>query len=126
MALYDKKIDATKADIQALLEFFTRAQDRIVKEIAGSKKLGTVRRRQILRQVDAILEELNDDIQNFTDSTLPKYYAKGFEKLIGHFVDCVLNDQEPITSGRDNLKTLEIAFKAYEASRQQRTLFIGE
>jgi predicted dehydrogenase len=65
-----------------------------------------------------------EKIERELDGT--KYYAKGFEKLIGHFVDCILNDEEPITSGRDNLKTLAIAFKAYEASRQQRTLSIEE
>ena len=58
--------------------------------------------------------------------TCENYYAKGFEKLERHFTDCILNDKEPLTSGKDNLKTLEIAFKAYEASRQMRTIFIGE
>ena len=54
------------------------------------------------------------------------YYARGFESLERHFLECLEKGTEPITSGKDNLRTLEIAFKAYEASKKQRTIFIGE
>jgi predicted dehydrogenase len=54
------------------------------------------------------------------------YYARCFEALERHFLECLEKDEEPMTSGRDNLRTLELAFKAYESSRQQRALFIGD
>ena len=35
---------------------------------------------------------------------------------IAHFVDCIRNDREPLTSGRDNLGTMKIAAAAYESA----------
>ena len=33
-----------------------------------------------------------------------------------HFLDCISTDREPLTSGHDSIKTLEIAIKAEQAT----------
>jgi predicted dehydrogenase len=56
------------------------------------------------------------------ESEYPKYDWQGETKLETHFrlhkhfVECILNDQPFQTDGRDNIKTLEIALKAYESA----------
>lgn len=69
---------------------------------------------------------LMDGTRYVREMNAEDYYARSFEKLQKHFIDCIIDDKEPTTSGKDNLKTLEIAFKAYEASKKQRTTFLGE
>lgn len=39
-----------------------------------------------------------------------------------HWVDCLENGREPLTSGADNLKTLALVFKAYESAATGRAL----
>lgn len=69
----------------------------------------------------------------FKDGTIKEYpmdakgyYNKCFAKLQHHFLDCIDNDKEPITSAEDNLKTLQIAFNAYESTKIKQALFFGE
>ena len=52
------------------------------------------------------------------------YYHKSFELVQRHFVDCLKNDKEPITSGKDNLRSLDIVFKAYESSNQNKVIIL--
>jgi len=54
------------------------------------------------------------------------YYNKCFAKLESHFLECIRKDIEPITSIADNLKTLQIAFKAYESAINKKAMFFGE
>jgi predicted dehydrogenase len=42
--------------------------------------------------------------------------AMGFDKSFRHFLDCIRNAGEPISSGRDNLNTLRMALNFYGAS----------
>ncbi len=39
-----------------------------------------------------------------------------------HWVDCLVNRTEPATSGADNLRTLDLVFKAYESAETGRAL----
>jgi len=48
---------------------------------------------------------------------LPELEARDFlGPPIAHFVDCIRNDREPLTSGRDNLGTMRILTAAYESA----------
>jgi len=38
-----------------------------------------------------------------------------FANAIDHFVDCILNDREPLTSGEEGLKSLEVIMAAYRS-----------
>jgi predicted dehydrogenase len=55
-----------------------------------------------------------------------EYYVRSFEYIERHFVDCIKNDKEPITSGSDNLRSLGIVFSAYRSSDIKRTVYLGE
>jgi len=41
----------------------------------------------------------------------------GFPQEMEHFVDCVKNDKEPLETGEDGRKVLEMLFAAYESAR---------
>ena len=43
--------------------------------------------------------------------------ADVFERELAHFVDCVRHDREPLTSGRDQRRPLELVLAAYESMR---------
>jgi len=43
-----------------------------------------------------------------------------------HWVDCLRAGQEPATSGRDNLRTLELVFGSYESVGESRPYRVGE
>jgi predicted dehydrogenase len=68
--------------------------------------------------MDGRVEEFPMDAKN--------YYNKCFAKLQKHFLNCIENDLEPITSAEDNLKTLMIAFKAYESTKCKHAMYFGE
>jgi predicted dehydrogenase len=40
----------------------------------------------------------------------------GFPQEFQHFVDCVLNDEQPLVTGADGKAVLEILFAAYESA----------
>ena len=42
--------------------------------------------------------------------------SSGFPKELQHFVDCVLNDEEPLETGEDGRAVLEIILAAYESA----------
>jgi len=39
----------------------------------------------------------------------------GFPQEMEHFVDCVLNDKQPLVTGEDGRAVMEIVFAAYES-----------
>ena len=78
-------------------------------------------------------EETGDLIIELKDGTrlnramdAKDYYNRCFEKMQKHFLDCIEKNMEPLTSIEDNLKTLQIAFKAYRSSSEKKILFFGE
>ena len=40
----------------------------------------------------------------------------GFPQEIQHFVDCVLNDTQPLETGEDGRAVLEVLFAAYQSA----------
>jgi len=44
----------------------------------------------------------------------------GFPQEMGHFVDCVQNDKQPLVTGDDGRTVLEVIFAAYESARTGR------
>ena len=56
-----------------------------------------------------------------TMGTLDNY---SFKIVQEHFIDCVLNDKVPMTSGEDNLKTLSLVFKGYESAQKHQVMIL--
>lgn len=53
----------------------------------------------------------------------PGYYPLTFEAEVKHFYDCIINDKEPLTTGENGKKALEIILLGYEASRTGRIVY---
>ena len=52
--------------------------------------------------------------------------VQGFIGEVQHFIDCILKDEEPITSGREEKKTLKVIFAAYKSMKERRLVKIDE
>jgi predicted dehydrogenase len=48
----------------------------------------------------------------------------GFPQEFTHFVDCVLNDKEPLVTGEDGRAVLEVIFAAYESAGSGKKIFL--
>jgi Predicted dehydrogenases and related proteins len=64
-------------------------------------------------------------------------WQKGFTKLnipadnpfrneLEHFGECLLKGQEPLTSGRDNLKTMAVIEAIYRSAQTQRHIIVAD
>jgi D-apiose dehydrogenase len=58
----------------------------------------------------------------YSMQTLDNY---SFRLVQQHFVDCVVNNQIPMTSGEDNLKTLALVLKGYESAENHQAIRLG-
>ena len=58
-----------------------------------------------------------DYADEFTSLNLPKAdYLQTFRNEIQHFIDCINTGTEPLSSGRDNLKTIAVIDAIYESA----------
>ena len=48
-------------------------------------------------------------------SPFPGYYQLSFRKEMEHFVDCIINDEEPMVTGEDGREALRISLTAYKS-----------
>jgi predicted dehydrogenase len=76
-----------------------------------------------------------DDIQIYTspddghpENILPKQvsYENTFLEEMKHFFDCLDNDSEPITNGREERKPLVAVLATYESFRTGERVFISD
>lgn len=58
--------------------------------------------------------------QGFTKIEVPP--AHSFTEELRHFGECILNDKEPLTNGRDARKTLEVVIAAYRSAQEGRVV----
>lgn len=68
--------------------------------------------RFIYFKLDNIMQSIGELAIRLLDSKDP------FQREIDHFVDCVLNDKTPLTSGLEALKNLELINKIYSVSEK--------
>jgi predicted dehydrogenase len=54
--------------------------------------------------------------QGWSFTTFEEEWNYGFPQEMAHFVDCVLNDREPLVSGEDGRAVLETIFAAYQSA----------
>lgn len=66
------------------------------------------------------LHLLRDDEIDRGYQTLPTEGGAGHATAVAHFVDCVLEDREPLTNGRDGRAALEVALAAYASQKTGR------
>lgn len=52
----------------------------------------------------------------------PGYYGISFRNEVEHFVDCIIENKEPIVTGEDGKAALKIALLAYQSAKKGRAL----
>ena len=57
------------------------------------------------------------DTKGWSFTIYEELWNYGFPQQMAHFVDCVKNDKQPITTGEDGKAVLEVIFAAYESAR---------
>lgn len=75
--MYPSQVEIDDATIGRLTQTFKTAYSDIVGEIETATDWGVQNRKQILAQIDAILEELGQDVQKFTEQEITKAYETG-------------------------------------------------
>jgi predicted dehydrogenase len=65
--------------------------------------------------------------ESMLGSLFPGYSMKtidnySFRLVQQHFVDCIVNDRIPMTSGENNLKTLNLVFKGYDSAENHQVI----
>lgn len=62
----------------------------------------------------------NNGLESKLDSCPVPDSVESHFRLHSHFIDCLDNDKEPVTSGRDNLLTLRLIFATYDSAEQKK------
>jgi len=55
--------------------------------------------------------------QGWTFTMYEEAFNQGYPQELNHFVDCVLNDKQPLVTGEDGRAALEMIYAAYESAR---------
>lgn len=82
MATYPTSVNVDEAAITKLSDVLKTAYAEIVSEIDGATDFGVKNRRQILAQIEQILEEAGVDVDEFVRDTLPDYYKEGADQAV--------------------------------------------
>jgi predicted dehydrogenase len=53
----------------------------------------------------------------WTYTTYEEEWHYGFPQMFRHFVDCILNDRDPIVTGEDGRKVMEMMLAAYQSAK---------
>lgn len=75
--MYPLRVEINEENILKLQKVYKAAQLEIEKEITGATDFGVANRKAILAQIDAILEELAAQTDEFIQKELPLYYENG-------------------------------------------------
>lgn len=75
--LYPKEVSVNEANLARLIKTYTQAQESIVNELATATDWGVANRKQLLAQIDAVLEDLNKQTQEWLEKEIPKQYTAG-------------------------------------------------
>jgi predicted dehydrogenase len=51
-----------------------------------------------------------------------KWFPDAFGASMGEMLSAIAEDREPLTSGEDNLRSLQIAFAAYQSVAEKRAI----
>jgi predicted dehydrogenase len=60
--------------------------------------------------------------RGWTYTTWEEIWNYGFPQEMAHFVDCVINDKQPIETGEDGRAVLQLVFAAYASAGQGRRI----
>ncbi len=75
--LFPTEVPVDEAAIDKLIRTYRNAYRQILKEIDSATAWGAANRRQILDQIEAILQQLGDDVGRYIETEIPKQYIAG-------------------------------------------------
>lgn len=75
--LYPKEVSVNEANLARLIKTYTQAQESILNELATATDWGVANRKQLLAQIDSVLEDLNKQTQEWLEKEIPKQYTAG-------------------------------------------------
>lgn len=82
MANYPEHVEINQANADKLINTIKSSYKQIVSEINGATAFGVANRKAILAQIDAHLEQLGVDVQDFLKTELPQYYKTGANQAV--------------------------------------------
>ncbi|MDF2884732.1 MAG: Phage minor capsid protein 2 [Clostridiaceae bacterium] len=77
------------ADVQKLIDIYTKAQENLIKTIAKNEAKGNVStyQKSLLNQVLKILSDLDNEAKKWADNVIPSYYKQGIDEAIQELKD---------------------------------------
>ncbi len=60
----------------------------------------------------------------FIEHSTTEWVTQSMRREVQHFVECILNDNEPLVTGEDGKKAVELVLKGYESARTGREVFL--
>lgn len=80
--LYPIRVGASDQTIEKVVRLYKQAYRHIIEEILTATDFGVYNRKQILNQIEKILEDLQVDVQDFIETEIPKYYKTGADNAV--------------------------------------------
>lgn len=82
MALYPQRVEVSDELIIALTKSYSKAYERIIREIITASDFGVANRRALLRQIEDELDRLGSDTYKVIQKELPKKYREGANSAV--------------------------------------------
>lgn len=80
--MYPKQVELNEQNLQKLVASLKKTHTQIVAEIKGATDFGVANRKQILAQIEKILEESGQDVQKWLEKEMPEYYKTGADHAV--------------------------------------------
>ena len=62
-------------------------------------------------------DKINNPVRKRWIPICPPRYPNNYEKLLDHFLDCVINDNQPLTSGEDGARATEVMCAVHKSMK---------
>lgn len=93
--LYPIRVGASNQTLSNVTEFYKKAYKNIIEEILTATDFGVYNRKQILNQIEKILQDLGVDIQKFIETEIPKFYKTGADNAVAQLKSAGFNVEVP-------------------------------
>lgn len=80
--MYPKQVELNEQNLQKLVTSLKKTHTQIVAEIKGATDFGVANRKQILAQIEKILEESGQDVTKWLEKEMPEYYKTGADHAV--------------------------------------------
>lgn len=107
--------------LKKLTSYYKGASEKIVKELESTTDFGAAKRRAVLKQVDGILQDLDQKTSEWYDNEIKKYYKDGLDSAGAHLAKYDF----PVSSGFSTVDTQAMKALADGATDYYRDAYGG-